>query len=230
MEGVCRRQFQQRKAFKVRERHSLGAIANAIRLHHANLRRGGMSALFMLAISGARRQRLFDQVQQSEKQTLRQSQAERRKIRADTLRAACRHELAERAVVFQRDRKAMLDRHGADGAAMRAEWRQLAEDRQRAWMDYRQQFGLTRDENFDDLMSSMNQRFNEAASDKARQADSDKEEGKTGEERGGAGSGGSAEPKEQQKGWKARRNAGQRQAEGTYKPRNRPGRGRDKGR
>jgi hypothetical protein len=75
----------------------------------------------------------------------------------------------------------------------------------------------------------MNQRFNEAASGKSRQAGSDKEEGKTGEERGSAGSGGSAEPKEQQKGWKARRNAAQRQAEGTYNPRNRPGRGRDRG-
>ncbi len=226
-----RRQFQQRKAFKVRERHSLGVIGNAVRLHYANLRRGGISALFMLAISGARRQKLFDQVQESQRQTLRKSQAERRKVRADTLRAACRHELAERGAAFQQDRKAMLDRHAADGAAMRAEWRQLAEDRQKGWADYRRQFGPTRDEEFDDLMSSINPRFNEAASGKPRQPESGKEEGKTGEKRGGEGGGGSAESNEQQKGgWKARRKAAQRQADGTYKTRDRPGRGRGLGR
>jgi hypothetical protein len=229
--ALGRRQFQQRKAFKIRERHSLGVIANAVRLHYANLRRGGLSALFMLAISGARRQRLFDEVQQYDKLVLKKSQADRRKLRADTLRAACRHELAQRAATFQQARKAMLDRHAAEGVAMRGEWRQLAEDRKQAWADHWRNFGRTQQEEAADRMSSVNRRFNEAASGKEREADSGKAGGESRGSQGDAGSSGPVQPKAPQKGgWKARRNAAQRQSDGTYQPRNRPGRGKDRGR
>lgn len=202
-----------------------------MRLHHVNLRRGGLSALFMLAISSGRRQRLFDQAQQSDKQALKQAQAGRRKFRADTLRAACRHELAQRAAAFQHDRKVMLDRHATDGVAMRAEWRQLAEDRKQAWSEHRRNFGQTKREKSADRMSSMNRRFNEAADGNEREKESGKAGGESRGSQGDAGSSGSVQPKEPQKGgWKARRNAAQRQSDGTYQPRNRPGRGRDRGR
>ena len=226
-----RRQFQQRRAFKARERHSLGVIANAIRLHYANLQRGGIGGLFMLAVSGARRQRVFDQVQQNETQALRKSQSERRKARAGALRAACRHELAERAHQFQRDRRATLDRQASESAAMRAEWRQLAEDRQKAWADHRREFGMPQNEATEERTPRIDMRFNEAATGKARRDDSGKEEGKGEGRQGGAGARGPVQQKEQKKdGWKARRSAAQRREEGVYKPRNRPGRGRGPGR
>lgn len=196
-----RRQFQQRKAFSTRERRSLGVIGNAVRLHHANLGRGGFSVLFMLATSGARRQRLFDQVLEGEKQKLRKSQSERRRIRADTLRAACRHELAERAARFERDRKAMLGRQVAEGAAKRAEWRQLAEDRQshgRTTRGSSPGLGPTQLRS-GRQRSTINGRFNQAASGNARPHDGGKEEGKTGGNQGEADGGGPAQPKHSQR-------------------------------
>ncbi len=221
-----RRQFQQRRAFKIRERYSLGVIANAVRLHYANPRRGGISALFMLALSSNRRRRVIDEIQQQEKQSLRQSQFERRKARADMLRAACRHELAERSAEFQRSRKAMLERHANEAAVIRAEWRQLADDRQKAWADYRREFNSPARDQFDELWASMSQRFNKAST--GREQDQ-KESGKARDGKG-EGRAGSGDAQQQNGGWRKRRTADERRADGNYKPRNRPGRGRNRDR
>jgi hypothetical protein len=101
-----RSQFTQRRLFNARERSLLGAIGNAVRLHYASLKeRGGLGKLFRLMISPAERRRQFQQQQEAQKQGLRQRQAQFRKMRADTLKAARRVELANLSQEFQRNRE-----------------------------------------------------------------------------------------------------------------------------
>jgi hypothetical protein len=223
-----RRQFAKRKAFNIRERHLLGVIANAIRLHYGVLRRGGTSSLFMLAVSGKRRRQQFEQGQEVEKQTLRGSQAQRRKVRADTLRAACRHELAERAAEFRQSRKAMLDRHAGESAAGRSEWQKLAAERDRAWAAFRKEFNARDLRRAEAAAPSLRRAFNDATTGNDRASGGS---GKDGGARGSQGSGANGAPavdRQPKEGWRARRKAAERQADGSYKPRDRGG--RDRGR
>jgi hypothetical protein len=74
-----RTQFAQHRLFNTRERSLLGAIGNAVRLHYAAMReRGGLANLFKLMISPAARRKQFQQQQETQKQALRQRQAQSR--------------------------------------------------------------------------------------------------------------------------------------------------------
>ena len=220
-----RSQFRQRKAFSARRRHLLGVIANAIRLHYARQRRGGIGALFMLAVSGAHRRRGFETAQQQDKHALRETQHKRRKGRADTLRAACRHELSQRAMEFGRHRQATVARHAGEIAAQRAEWKAVATERDTAWSQFRQAFGDIRQEEVD-RSSAMRSSFNGASSGKplgtGRATDG---EGRGGDGKGDSGGIGTA-PKadEKKRGWRERRPAAERKRDGKDKPRTRNGR------
>jgi hypothetical protein len=98
-----RSQFAQRRLFNARERSLLGAIGNAVRLHSASLKeRGGLGKLFKLMISPAERRKQFQQHQEAQKQGLRQLQAQFRKMRAETLKAARRVELARLSQEFEK--------------------------------------------------------------------------------------------------------------------------------
>lgn len=221
-----RRQFRQGRSFRRRERSSLGVIANAVRLHYANHRRGGLSALFMLALSSNRRRRTFEEIEQREKQSLRQSQFERRKARADVLRAACRHELAGRSAEFERSTKAMLERHARAAAVVRSEWRQLAEDRRKAWADYRREFDSPARDQFEELWASVSQRFNQASMGKEQE----RKEAEKARDGKGDGRTGSGDAQQQKGGWRKRRSADERRADGSYRPRTRADRGRTRDR
>ena len=60
-----RAQFVQRRQFNARESALLGAIGNAVRLHHSAMReRGGLADLFKLMISPAERRKRFQQQQE----------------------------------------------------------------------------------------------------------------------------------------------------------------------
>ena len=77
-----------------------------MRLHYAALReRGGLANLFKLMISPAERRKQFQQQQETQKQALRQRQAQSRNERAATLKASRRVELAKLSQEFQRTGK-----------------------------------------------------------------------------------------------------------------------------
>lgn len=218
-----RRQFRKRKAFSERERHLLGVVANAVRLHFAGGRKGGMTSLFMLAVSGARRRSAFEERQQTERQALRESQGRRRKGRADVLRAACRHELSQRATEFLKQRQATVTRHAGEIAAQKAEWRAVAAERENAWADFKREFGQS-DQMETGRDNSVRQTFNGASS--GSPVDSGKaKDGDGRSESGGRGDGGGVAPKvkDQKPGWRARRKAADRKEDGTYKSRTRGG-------
>jgi hypothetical protein len=74
-----RTQFAQHRLFNARERSLLGAIGNAVRLHYAAMReRGGLASLFKLMISPDARRKQFLHQQETQKQALRQRQAQSR--------------------------------------------------------------------------------------------------------------------------------------------------------
>jgi hypothetical protein len=209
-----RRQFKDRRQFDARERSMLGVIANIVRLHYARLGSPGIGGLFKLMVSGAERYRQLDKLQQNQKQDLRQRQANSRKIRADTLRAARRHEVAQLSQQFERDRAAMKMRHAAEVSRQRTDWRELASERQKVWSEYRQAFQRSEPEREDITQGSPTRdQFHEAATAtrspevKPAQPAADITE--------------SAADRSATKGWRARRTAAERKADGTYRPRNR---------
>jgi hypothetical protein len=221
-----RRQFARRKMFNKRERHLLGFIANIISLHHAAVRRGDRPSFFLLAVSLSHRRASFEKGVEHEKQALRQSQAQRRKGRADILRAARRHELQQAAAEFRVQHKALCERHAHEIAAEKAEWRNIAVERDKAWAEYRREFALPARDQSETLRPSMSHRFNQVSTGKEQKLETSGK-GRDGKGEGRTGSGGG---QQQTGGWRKRRSADERRADGSYKPRNRPDRGRSRSR
>jgi hypothetical protein len=209
-------QFAQRRLFNARERSLLGAIGNAVRLHSASLKeRGGLGKLFKLMISPAERRKQFQQHQEAQKQGLRQGQAQFRKMRAETLKAARRVELTRLSQEFEKSREAMKARHASEIAAQRTAWRLLAEDRQEIWSDYRKTFAMpepeqgrteqerNRRDQFQDAASGTDR--TEARPAPRRKPDNEQE----------------VAARSNRQGWRARRSAAERKADGSYRERDR---------
>lgn len=223
-----RRQFARRKTFNKRERHLLGFITNIVSLHHAAVRRGDRASFFLLAVSLSHRRASFEKGLEHEKLGLRQTQAQRRKARADTLRAACRHELAQNAAAFKQQRKALSERHASEVIAEKAEWRAIAAERDKAWSEFRREFSARTVAREADAEPSLRRQFNDAASGQERLAK--KSDGRA---EGRQGSDSARPAQREEAGWRKRRKAAEREADGSYKPRDRGGRdrgGRDRGR
>jgi hypothetical protein len=223
-----RRQFARRKTFNQRERHLLGFIMNVVSLHHAAVMRGDRPSFFLLAVSLSQRRAAFEKGLEHEKGMLRQTQAQRRKARADTLRAACRHELAQNTALFKQQRNALSERHAGEVIAERAEWRAIAAERDKAWAEFRREFSARDVQREAGAASALRQQFNGAASGEERAATQAQTEGKAGGREGNGAAGAPPVQKEAKTGWRARRSAEERKADGSYKPRDRGG--RDRGR
>lgn len=222
-----RTQFAQRRLFDARERFLLGAIGNAVRLHYAAVReRGGLASLFKLIISPAARRRQFQQQQETQKQALRQRQAQNRNERAATLKAARRVELAKLAQEFQNNQDAMKTRHAAEVAAQKAVWRQLAVEREKVWSDYRQEFAIP-ERQPDPLQDkagpqpSRRDEFQEAASGTTQAEAKSKYERRADKAQRGAPDMTPDAEKSTRRDWRARRSAAERKADGSYRKRDR---------
>lgn len=216
-------QFVQRRLFNARERSLLGAIGNAVRLHYAAAREsGGLTSLFKLMISPAARRKQFQQQQETEKQALRQRQAQSRNARADTLKAARRVELAKLAQEFQNNRDSMKTRHAAEVAAQKAVWRQLAAEREKVWSDYREEFAIPepRQDKADGQQSHRDE-FREAASGTTQAVAKPKYERRADKVQRGAADMTPEAEKSTRRGWRARRSAAERKADGSYLKRDR---------
>lgn len=208
-----RRQWKDRRLFNARETSLLGVIANTVRLHQMRRDATGWDLLKLIA---SRRSRIdqFNRMQQGQKQTLRQRQAQSRRVRADALKAAQRVEIAGLAGEFAQRREDMAARHNAEIAAQKAAWRQLAADRQKVWTDYRKAFGLPEPQQAPvDERSPIVRQFDVAAKGcEQRPPQPDRQA-----------------PAPDQPGWRARRSAAERKADGSYRPRSRdPDRSRNR--
>lgn len=212
-------QFAQRRKFNAREHSLLGAIGNAVRLHYAALKqRSGFANLFMLIVSPNERRKQFQQQQESQKQALRKRQAQTRNERAATLKASRGVELAKLSKEFQRNRETLKARHATDIAAQKAAWQQLAAEREKVWAEFHKEFGIPEaEQNKDDRQKTRRDQFQEAAVGAAHKPDRSRTPDEVKEE---AIEAVRAERSNQQ-GWRARRSAAERKADGTYRARDR---------
>jgi hypothetical protein len=199
-----RKQFRRRQQFDARERSLLGVIANVVRLHQARVGTPGLAGLFKLLGSKVERYQQFYKALDEEKQGLRKRQGRSRVIRADTLRAARNFELSELAKTFEARTAALQARHRTECAAEKGAWRQLAAERQKVWSDYRRDYGQVEP----DLRHPMP---GPTVRDKFREAAAPADHGQA------------APDKEHAKGWRARRSADERRADGSYRARERNG-------
>jgi hypothetical protein len=222
-----RRQFRQRRLFDARERTMLGVIANIIRLHYARQKPSGAAGLFKLAASGSERRRQFQKVQEGEKQGLRHRQAQFRTARAETLKASRRLEIAQLSRRFEKDRTAMTDRHASELSAQRVEWRQLAADRRKAWSDHYKAFDReTPEPDLGKHNASPHSQFKKAAQRVESPRIMPPHERKLEAFReNGAEIARQKDDPAPQKGWRARRPAAERKADGSYRARDRKGDG-----
>jgi hypothetical protein len=195
-----RKQFKHRRKFDARERSILGVIANIVRLHHARIGSPGLISLFKLAASKIERYQQFYKLLDREKQDLRRRQAQTRSMRADTLRAARRHELSELAKSFEREDAMLKSRHEAERAGDKAAWRQLAAERQQVWSDYHRDYARAEPEVQQDRGGPGRTGGKEPAPPRGKEAAIDQANGK---------------------GWRARRSAAERKADGSYRARER---------
>lgn len=212
--------FRQRRQFNARERSLLGALGNAIRLHHARREeRSGLAGLFKLMVSSGARKQQFQKQQDSQKQALRQRQAETRKQRAETLKASRQVELANLSLEFQRNRKAMAQRHAAEIANQKAAWRQLTEEREKAWQEFHREFARPgREAPKPEHQKDLHEKFGDAA----KGADRSNKSGRTIED--------VLAERTNRQGWRARRSAAERKADGSYREREREKDDRGRGR
>ncbi|MGH6810816.1 MAG: relaxase/mobilization nuclease domain-containing protein [Methylocella sp.] len=218
-----RTQFAQHRLFNARERSLLGAIGNAVRLRYAAMReRGGLTNLFKLMISPAARRKQFQQQQETQKQALRQRQAQSRNERAATLKAARRVELAKLSQEFLKDRETMKTRHASEVATQKTVWRQLAAEREKVWSDYREEFAFkeAEQENAGQQQSHRDE-FREAASGATRAAAKPEHERRADQNQGNGADRTPTTEKSTRRDWRARRSAAEREADGTYKERDR---------
>jgi hypothetical protein len=225
-----RQQWRQRRRFDARERSLLGVIANTIRLHFGRFGRPGIAGLFYLLVSSRERRRQFQKLQERRKKSLQERQAQSKRNRADTLKAARRVELARLSEDYRKSRRVMAERHAKEVAAERADWKKLAVERVRMWAEFKRDFAMP--EPVRDLAQhrfSVREEFRRGASGdaelKPRPSQSDQQNvpaGRRNPQQSATVSGDKEQASTETKGWRARRSASERRADGSYRPRERP--------
>ncbi len=219
-----------RRAFDARELSFLGVVANAVRLHFGRSGRPGIAGLFYLLVSGNERRRQFQKLQERNKKGLQERQAQSKRNRADVLRAARRVELARLSDEYRRSRRAMVERHAREIVVERAEWKKVAAERQKNWVDFKRDFA-TPEPGRDAAQygESAREVFLRAASQEAEQKQKlsppDRQKPPAGHAdppRSASVSKSEREAPAETKGWRARRSAAERRADGSYRERERP--------
>ncbi|WP_262300149.1 relaxase/mobilization nuclease domain-containing protein [Microvirga sesbaniae] len=144
--ALGRRQWQERRAFQMRERTITGAIGNAIRLSRvggATVYRGRLAGVFHLTRDAAERRRLFEVQQEASKKALRDRQNARKKLLADPIKAKRDAEISAMAEAYQRKRDEIEARHTREGAAEKAARAASNLQRAAAWSAWREKFNIT---------------------------------------------------------------------------------------
>jgi hypothetical protein len=181
-------------------------------------------------VSGNERRRQFQKLQERDKKGLQERHAQSKRKRADVLRAARRLELARLSDEYRRSRRFMVERHAKEIAAERAEWKKVATERHKNWADFKREFAVpeaVRDapKHGFSARADFLRTATQAAEVKRKPPPRDQENSSPEH----------AEPKQsvivvrdgeqpaaETKGWRARRSAAERRADGSYRTRDRP--------
>lgn len=144
--ALGRRQWQERRAFQIRERTFMGAVNNAIRLSSvgtATVYQGRLAGVFHLTRNADERRRLFELQQEQQKKAVRDMQTARKKAMSDPVRQKRDAELKALAEAYDRKRDEIEARQRMDWLAAKAERAASNQERGRAWDEWRERFNIT---------------------------------------------------------------------------------------
>ena len=135
----------EKRRFDYRERTLTGFLGNALGLVRPGMVRTGngfFSTLFTLLVSGQARRDLMLARQALAKKALSEKQFGSRKARADKLRYIRDAQMATLSAAYDIQKQALDLRHAAEIRQQKQEWRDLSIERDRLWAEWRTEFGI----------------------------------------------------------------------------------------
>jgi Relaxase/Mobilisation nuclease domain len=225
----------EKRRFEYRERTLLGFVSNAIRLARPGMKQSGkglLPVLFTLLVSGKARRELMLVKRGLAVRGLSDQQFSSRKTRALRVQLVRDAQMAALSRAFDIQKQDLYCQHQRDIARQKAEWSALSIERKRLWAAWEAEFGVRQrqktdqgsggDSHFADVSKMV---FDSQAPSPARPgqnfADAAKQTPKPAGERVARKFEDSAQPGAPKPGWKQRRSAAERKADGSYKPRQR---------
>ncbi len=241
----------EKRRFEYRERTLFGFVSNAIGLVRPGMIRTGkglLPVLFNLLVSGKARRELLLVKQGLASKALSEKHFGKRKVRADRIRLVRDAQLAALSGAYDIQKDDLDRRHAREIEEQKLGWKTLSAERKRLWEEWHAEFGQTQgrqrtDRGSSDQGSGGNGRAPSPAPPRARDhfpdaprkpspgraADPNKPVEKPAPKPANSRAKGdftpAAKPEDDppKPGWKRRRSAAERKADGSYKPRNRKG-------
>jgi hypothetical protein len=231
------------RRFEDRERTLFGFVSNAIGLIRPGMLRTGkglLPVLFNLLVSGKARRELLLVKQGLAQKSLSDKQFGSRKLRADRIRLVRDAQLAALSAAYDIQKQDLDRRHALEIEHQKADWRGLSAERKKLWEEWYAEFGQARERSRTDRGSGgrsdsvapspaprrVRGQFSEAG--KAVKKETPKRDDSRVRDKFERGA--KPDPDPPQPGWRRRRSAAERKADGSYRPRNRPPRGPRPGR
>jgi hypothetical protein len=223
----------EKRRFEFREKTLFGFVRNALSLTVPGMQRTGkgfLPMLFNLLASGEERRQLLHVKQELAKKALSEKQFGRRKVRAKKVKLIRDAHLAALARAYDIQKQALEQRHAREIATQKAEWQALSIERRRLWAQWEVGFGPrprqtmkqgTGCEGGSQIPGRPRGQFREVSQIPVKKAAPENTEkflgaGKPVTRRAKPNPSDSPQP-----GYKQRRSAAERKADGSYKPRQR---------
>ena len=248
--ALMKRLKAEKRRFDYRERTLFGFVTNTIGLIRPGMHRTGkgfLPMLFSLLVSGQARRELLLAKQGLAQKALSEKQFGSRKVRADRIRLIRDAQLATLSKAYDIQKEDLDRRHAQEIEKQKLDWKALSIERKKLWDEWRAEFGETQRRQRTDQGSSSgsgDSRARSPAPPRARdhfsdpatrtpvpnQSNDPDKQVKTPAPKP-ANSAVSAEftpaaspdVPPSKAGWKKRRSAAERRADGSYKPRQRKG-------
>ena len=224
----------EKRRFEYRERTLFGFLSNAIRLLRPGMQRSGrglLPVLFNLLVSGNARRELILVKQGLAQKALSEKHFGKRKARAVRIRLIRDAQLEALSHAYDIQKQALDLRHQREAAVQKQEWQALSIERKRLWAQWEAEFGPRPRQRQSQGSGSGDSRRQSPAPRRPKQQFVDatkptqKPATKPADSRARDDFTPAAKPDgaQQKPGYKQRRSAAQRKADGSYKPRQRKG-------
>ena len=144
--ALMKRLKAENRRFEYRERTLMGFMANALALARPGMDRSGrgfLPTLFNLLVSGKARREIMTARQALARKHLSEKQFGSRKARADKIRLVRDAQLATLSRAYDIQKQALDRAHAEDIARQKQAWRTLSTERDKLWAEWRQEFGIS---------------------------------------------------------------------------------------
>jgi hypothetical protein len=135
----------ERRRFEYRERTLLGFVTNAVALLRPGMQRTGkgvLSMLFNLLVSAKARREVMTARQALATRALSDKQFGKRKHRADRVKILRDAQMQALGVAFDIQKEALDQKHEHEIERQKQDWRDLSTERQKLWDEWREEFGV----------------------------------------------------------------------------------------